>query len=84
MLFDNYIGRKRDVVGGILAGLLTVGFVAAKAVAGLALGSEEISDGHVSKFIALCKELMGTSRDGPVVWFCGADVFGTRQEVPRP
>jgi len=38
MLFDNYIGRKRDVVGGILAGLLTVGFVAAKAVAGLALG----------------------------------------------
>ena len=44
--------------------------------------SEETTDGHVSKFIALLG-LMGwveRREAGGLVWVLGADVFGTRQE----
>ena len=53
-LFDNCIGRKRDVGGGVLAGLWRLGWVAARAAARRrGWGLKETTDGHVSRFIAL-------------------------------
>jgi hypothetical protein len=53
LLFDNYIGRKRDVGGGVLAGLCCLGWFSRERGAAWTMGSEETTDGHVSKFIAL-------------------------------
>ena len=64
-------GSLRGFVGWV--GLARAGLV-------WLMGSEETTDGHVSKFIALLRQRAGTSGDGLVLWFAGADVFGTRQE----
>jgi len=56
LLFDNCIGRKRDVGGEVLALRdFSVGWSAGFKLAGLSGGvpREETIDGHVSKFIAL-------------------------------
>ena len=79
MLFDNCIGRKRDVGGGFLAGTCRwVGLGVSWVWVGD--GNRRDADGHVSKFIALGlfdsyerRETVGRIQ----VW---ADVFGTRQE----
>ena len=52
MLFDNFIGRKRDVDGGFLAGRRYCSDYDESCV-GVMTAAEEITDGHVSKFIAL-------------------------------
>ena len=63
-LFDNFIGRKRDVGGGFLAGQ-RCGLDYDVSCVGVMTMSEEIADGHVSKFIALePMGFRGTSRDG--------------------
>ena len=79
LLFDNWIGRKRDVGGGVLAGLCCVGLFGASWTDACD-GVRRDTDGHVSKFIALLRQRAGTSGDGLALWFAGADVFGTRQE----
>jgi hypothetical protein len=67
------------VGGGVLAGLYCLGWFGVS-WAILADGVRRDTDGHVSKFIALLRQRAGTSGDGLVLWFAGADVFGTRQE----
>jgi hypothetical protein len=49
LLFDNFIGRKRDVGGVVLAGLWRSGLLGGS-LAGLAAKSvRETTDGHVSR-----------------------------------
>ena len=64
LLFDNYIGRKRNVDGGVLAVRRETN------TAFFGMRQENCSDGHVFKFIALLGEILmmdvfGTRRD---VW----------------
>ena len=62
LLFDNWIGRKRDVGGGVLAGLgCRVGFCRVNGGLAWAIGVRRDTDGHVSKFIALGRQRVGTS-----------------------
>ena len=79
LLFDNCIGRKRDVGGGFLAGTCRwsglrreLGFVGD--------GNRRDADGHVSKFIALGLFDSYERRETVGRIEVRADVFGTRQE----
>ena len=53
MLFDNCIGRKRDVGGGFLAGTCRGSGLRRELGCWIGDGNRRDADGHVSKFIAL-------------------------------
>jgi hypothetical protein len=82
LLFDNRIGRKRDVGGGVLAGLWSSGWVLGVSLELIrGLKSEETTDGHVSKIHRASKERAPDRREaGRLRISFEADVFGTRQE----
>src|ERR1700733_6195941 len=64
LLFDNCIGRKRDVGGGVLAGLrLSGGILSASLEPARGLESEETTDGHVSKIHRASKECVSDRRE---------------------
>jgi hypothetical protein len=71
MLFDNCIGRKRDVGGGFLAGTPRWSGLWRELEFGAAMGSEEMLTVTFQKFIALGlfdsherRETVGRSRSG--------------------
>ena len=82
LLFDNWIGRKRDVGGGVLAGLgCRVGFIPCERGAGLGDGSPKRP---LTVTFRNSSRLGGSgSERREADWLCDwprADVFGTRQE----
>jgi hypothetical protein len=86
VLFDNRIGRKRDVGGGVLAGLWSSGRILGASLEWIRrLEFEETTDGHVSKIHRASKEGALDRREvgWPQISF-EADVFGTRQEYSAP
>jgi len=84
LLFDNCIGRKRDVGGGVLAGLRSSGRVLGRELEEPTwrFESEETTDGHVSRIHRASKECAPDRREAgrPQSSF-EADVFGTRQDT---
>jgi hypothetical protein len=83
LLFDNCIGRKRDVGGGVLAGLRSLSRILGRELKEpiWRFESEETTDGHVSKIHRASRERAPDRREaGRPHISVEADVFGTRQE----
>ena len=76
LLFDNRIGRKRDVGGGVLAGLWSAGRLLSASLGQIRrLESEETTDGHVSTIHRASKGACRTAVRR-TAWFCiEADVL---------
>ena len=80
MLFDNCIGRKRDVGGGFLAGTCRWSGLRRELGFGAAMGTEEMLTVTFQKFIALGLFDSYERRETVGRIQVRADVFGTRQE----
>ena len=80
MLFDNCIGRKRDVGGGFLAGTPRWPGLRRELGFGAAMGTEEMLTVTFQKFIALGLFDSHERRETVGRIQVRADVFGTRQE----